>query len=73
MIASPKDAGGCPNGCRQAVLRCYNSMLGSGVPETHAFQAALDVYRWHHPEVGGERALATVSGWLIGGGTVTCH
>lgn len=64
---------GCPGGCRAAVLRCYRSMIGSGEPEKHAFEAALDVYRWHHPETACDRAQAIVSGWLVGGGSVTCH
>jgi hypothetical protein len=34
------------------------------VPDRFAFEAAVEVYRWHHPEVAAEGALETVSKWV---------
>lgn len=65
--------GGCrtdradPCRCRSAVERCYRGLCGGGQPENHAFEAALTVYRWYHPEVPLLEAEATVRTWVIGG------
>ena len=56
--------GGDASCCRPAVVRAYRELSGLGVPDRFAFEAAVEVYRWHHPEVAAEGALETVSKWV---------
>jgi len=70
---SAKGATGCqpestaPCRCQSAVKRCYQGLCSGGQPEKHAFEAALTVYRWYHPEVPLTQAEATVRSWVCGG------
>lgn len=54
-------AGDC---CIGAVQRSYSEMCASGAPESIAFDAALTVFRWHHPEVPATDAVTLVRGWI---------
>jgi hypothetical protein len=51
-------------GCRPAVIRAYTAFVALGEPRSHALEAAVVVYRWHHPEVPFARAVQTVLGWV---------
>ncbi len=61
---------GCPDGagyrcrCRAAVERCYHSLCRHGQPRRHALEAAIEVYRWHHPEMPAARAEEIVDLWV---------
>lgn len=50
--------------CIGAVQRSYREMCLSGAPESIAFDAALTVFKWHHPEVKPASAVALVHGWV---------
>ncbi len=50
--------------CRPAVVRAYREMREKSQPERFAYEAALTVYRWHHPEVPAPMAQQVVSGWV---------
>ncbi len=50
--------------CIGAVERSYHEMCVSGVPESVAFDAALTVFKWHHPEVSADNATMLVRGWV---------
>lgn len=56
--------------CRSAVTRAYREMQASGAPDSHCLDAALTVYRWHHPEASPPKAEDIVSTWI---GQVTLH
>ncbi len=53
-------------GCRAAVQRCYAGLCGCGQPERYALEAAVTVYRYHHPESSAHQAEAIVSHWVAG-------
>jgi hypothetical protein len=53
--------------CRPAVRRTYRELCDRGQPERFAFEAAVTVYLWHHPEVVGTQAHDIVSRWLWNG------
>ena len=57
--------------CRGAVLRTYNAMLDE--PEQVAFDAALRVYRYHHPEDSGETSQLTVERWVHADSRQLCN
>ncbi len=50
--------------CISAVRRSYSEMCAAGQPETVAFETALAVFNWHHPEVQPASASALVRGWV---------
>ncbi|MBI1274299.1 MAG: hypothetical protein GC131_09495 [Alphaproteobacteria bacterium] len=54
-------AGDC---CSGAVRRAYSEMLDSGAPDGRAYEAALAVFGWYHPEVAAQQAHAIVSQWV---------
>lgn len=60
-IASNICGGDC---CIGAVRRSYSEMCSSGAPEAAALDAALAVFRWHHPEVMADSAVTLVRGWV---------
>lgn len=64
------DGGGGGDCCRLAVTRAYREMQASGAPDSHCLDAALTVYRWHHPEASPPKAEDIVSAWI---GQVTLH
>jgi|GEM_PF-1201669 hypothetical protein len=53
--------------CRAAVTRAYQSMQVSGVPDSIALEAAVRVYRYHHPEASPDSAQHTVETWVLRG------
>lgn len=55
------DEGRCK--CRSAVMRTYKAMK-KDEPETIALEAAIRVYRHHHPEDCIETAHLTVERWV---------
>lgn len=55
-----KSAGDCK--CYGAVMRTYKGM--SDEPDHVAFDAALRVYRFHHPEHQKDKAKLTVESWI---------
>lgn len=48
--------------CYGAVMRTFKGM--SDEPEHVAFEAALRVYQFHHPEDPKDRAMLTVETWI---------
>jgi hypothetical protein len=52
--------------CRSAVERAFAGLTASGVPAKHAVEAALVIYRAHHPDIPIENAVADVMRWTIG-------
>lgn len=52
--------------CRDAVQRCYNGLCRCGQPERYALEAAVTVYRYHHPESSPAQAETIVSHWVAG-------
>jgi hypothetical protein len=54
-------AGDC---CMSAVKRAYHEMQARGRPDTFAFDAAMAVFNWYHPEVVGMRAENIVANWV---------
>lgn len=69
MNAKPRIESVCgPNGecCRPVVLRAYRGMRDAGLPESHALQAAVTVFLWHHPETPAAHAEAIVGDWVSG-------
>ena len=50
--------------CRQAVLRAYCTLMGTGHDEKMAMDAAKRVYRHHHPEESAEVRNITVERWV---------
>ena len=53
--------------CRAAVVRAYGSLTAAGVPAGYALDAAVRVYRFHHPEELTDRARALVERWVLAG------
>ena len=51
-------------GCRDAVKRCYAGLCGCGQPERYALEAAVTVFRYHHPESCPMMAETIVSHWV---------
>lgn len=58
---------GAPCACRNAVNRAYDGMLESGAPASVALEAALRVYRYHHPHQADDAAQTTVETWVFRG------
>jgi hypothetical protein len=52
--------------CRDAVQRCYTGLCQCGQPERHALEAAVTVYRYHHPDSTQAQAETIVSHWVAG-------
>ncbi|WP_044564143.1 hypothetical protein [Azospirillum sp. B4] len=55
--------------CRPAVVRAYQEMRGRGQPEKFCLEAAIAVYRWHHPSACDlpPEVMAMVTGWVHDG------
>ncbi|WP_252180961.1 hypothetical protein [Azospirillum sp. B4] len=49
--------------CRAAVEKTYRQMRASGAPDQHAYEAALVLYRYNHPEDAVPVAEAAVALW----------
>ncbi|MGB4100843.1 MAG: hypothetical protein WBK91_02915 [Alphaproteobacteria bacterium] len=50
--------------CISAVRRAYTGMIDCGQPEPAAYDAALTVFSWHHPEIAPYEAETLVRGWV---------
>ncbi|MCB1783080.1 MAG: hypothetical protein KDI13_03725 [Alphaproteobacteria bacterium] len=59
------DPGRCK--CQGAVLRAYSGLIEAGQPECNALEAALIVYRHHHPEDSKADASLIVERWVHAG------
>lgn len=53
--------------CLAAVLRAHAGMIASGAPASVALDAAVRVYRYHHPACPPERARDLVETWVFNG------
>jgi hypothetical protein len=52
------------NNCRQAALRAYFGLRERGRGETAAFDAAVAVYRFYHPETPAVDSIDLVDRWI---------
>lgn len=50
--------------CREAAMRAYSALRASGVIDPRAFEAAVTVFRHHHPEAQVRHARHIVAEWL---------
>ena len=50
--------------CRRAALRTYYGIRAGGHGETAAYDAAVVVYRFHHPETPAVDSFDLVDGWI---------
>lgn len=57
---------GKPVGCKcwRAVMQTYAALTAYNNPEKTALEAAVRVYRFHHPEDGKEGARLIVERWV---------
>ena len=53
--------------CRPAVRRAYTELRQCGQPERYAFEAALAVFRYHHPAAMPRQAELVVAEWVWDG------
>lgn len=53
--------------CYGAVLRTFKTLKAANCPEVVAREAALRVYRFHHPEDQKHKAQLTVESWIYAG------
>jgi hypothetical protein len=52
------------NPCKAAATRAYRELRQRGVPDRPAFEAAVMVYRCHHPETASSEAKWIVCDWI---------
>ena len=50
--------------CKQAALRAYQELRDRGKTDPAAFNAAVAVYRHHHPETPRRESKHIVAGWI---------
>lgn len=50
--------------CQSAAMRAYGELRGHGVRDRDAFNAAVRVFRHHHPETPFHEANYVVADWL---------
>jgi len=50
--------------CRPAVVRAFRELRALRQPDRYCLEAAVAVYRWHHPEVSESQAHGIVSEWV---------
>ncbi len=53
-----------PRACQSAAMRAYSELCRSGVWDRDAFNAAVRVFRHHHPETPSHEARYVVADWL---------
>lgn len=51
--------------CKNAVFNAYNGLVGAGQSHRHAMDAAMKVYRYHHPQDSAEAAEQIVERWIL--------
>ena len=49
--------------CRAAVERCYAELCARSEPPLRAREAALIIFRYHHPEVPLDEAASLIEMW----------
>lgn len=64
MKGFPGELCGEASACRQAATRAYAALREAGVRDPRAFEAAVTVFRYHHPEAGSRQARHIVADWL---------
>lgn len=52
--------------CRDIVRRAHSGMLNKGADTGSAIEAAIRVYRYHHPETGLTESRELVEHWVLG-------
>lgn len=62
-----RNEGALGRSCMSAVRRAYHELRNKGQPDRFAFEAAVTVYRWHHPEVPAPTADQIVAAWVWNG------
>ena len=50
--------------CHEAVIRAYGELKKKNVPNVAAFDSAVKVFRYHHPEIAPLDAKYTVAEWI---------
>jgi hypothetical protein len=65
--ASSSSCGGKADCCQPAVRRAYSELRRFGQPERYAFEAAVTVYRYYHPNVVQAHAETVVASWVWDG------
>lgn len=50
--------------CKRAALRAYAELRTRGKTDPAAFDAAVAVYRHHHPETPKDESNFIVAGWI---------
>jgi len=50
--------------CREAVVRAYGELKEKKVPNIAAFDSAVRIFRYHHPEIPALDARFTVADWI---------
>lgn len=49
---------------RLATLRAYGDMRRHGLPDRHAYETAVTLFRLRFPDVAGEDASFVVADWI---------
>ncbi|MGB0630933.1 MAG: hypothetical protein ACPGRZ_09575 [Alphaproteobacteria bacterium] len=50
--------------CREAVSRAFDELKNRRMSDGAAFESAVAVFRFHHPEIPPLQAIDTVDRWL---------
>ena len=66
-ISSASICGDDMSCCRPAVRRAYSELRQCGQPERYAFEAAVAVFRYHHPAARPRQAELVVAEWVFDG------
>jgi len=61
------ESGEDPCRCRDAVTRAYRTLCEAGQAESRAYEAAVRIYRFHHPEAAPGAAAGVVERWIDAG------
>lgn len=64
MMGIPVELCGEGSACREAAIRAYSALRASGIIDARAFEAAVTVFRHHHPETQPLHARHIVAEWL---------
>ncbi len=64
MIGIPVELCAEGSACREAATRAYSALRASGIIDPRAFEAAVTVYRYQHPETQPRHARHIVAEWL---------
>lgn len=53
--------------CENAVKRAVGRLRGDNQPDSICFEAAMTIFRWHHPEHSKLAAERIISAWMRSG------